>query len=106
MSGQHNAVAENCQGPSARAFPFLCSAVTQTSHMLCCCRPTILCPSFRFSESDDPEPSCLAYNDEDSCLQHDCGWCSNSGVLGASIEGCVSESIAKLVPKVRPPPLV
>jgi hypothetical protein len=53
----------------------------------------------RFSESDDPEPSCLAYNDEDSCLQHDCGWCSNSGVLGASIEGCVSESIAKLVPK-------
>jgi len=53
----------------------------------------------RFSEGDDPEPSCLSYTDEDSCLEHECGWCSNSGVLGASIEGCISESIAKLVPK-------
>jgi hypothetical protein len=54
----------------------------------------------RFSSGgDEPaEPSCLTYTDQDSCLEHACGWCSSS-VLGDL--GCVAEGLAKLVPQVR-----
>jgi uncharacterized membrane protein YgcG len=57
-------------------------------------------PAFRwirFSSGDEPvEPSCLTFTDQDSCLDHNCGWCSSS-VLGDL--GCLSEGFAKLVPE-------
>lgn len=55
----------------------------------------------RLGDDEPSEPSCLTYTDEDSCLEHACGWCT-SEVLGGrlEVEGCLAESVAKLVPTV------
>lgn len=65
-------------------------------------RITVASP-YRFAGSSDdpePEPSCLTYTDQDSCLEHACGWCSSTGVLDDVFQGCLAESFAKLVPQV------